>query len=130
VAGLEDRTLSRPDRSSEPSGFTCPDCQGTLFAIEDAGLLRFRCLVGHAWSTLALLTEHVEAVDNALWMAVRSLEERAALSRRLAERANERGNVLSLQRYLERATEATRSARVVRRLLEQPLATEPDATRP
>lgn len=124
MAALDEEALSAEDRPGLPSGFSCPDCDGTLFAIEDGGLLRFRCRVGHAWSASALAVEQSQTVDRALWMAVRSLEERAALNRQLADRAEERGNILTRQRYVERATEAAQSAAVVRSLLTEPLTTD------
>lgn len=38
-----------------PSVFTCPDCSGTLWIVDDEGMLRFRCRVGHAYSTKTML---------------------------------------------------------------------------
>lgn len=111
------------DRPGQPSGYSCPDSGGTLFEIHEGGLLRFRCRVGHAWSSDALMKMQSEALDSALWMAFRSLEEKAALSEQLAARARERGNTLSEQGYAERAVEARRSARLIERLLKQPLST-------
>jgi two-component system, chemotaxis family, protein-glutamate methylesterase/glutaminase len=101
----------------EPSGFSCPDCNGVLWAIQDGGLERFRCRVGHAWSPESLITRQSESLEAALWIAVRSLEERAALATRLAEPARRRGHRITAARFGEQAAEAQQAAREVRRLL-------------
>jgi two-component system, chemotaxis family, protein-glutamate methylesterase/glutaminase len=100
-----------------PSGFSCPDCNGVLWGIQDGGLERFRCRVGHAWSPESLLARQSESLESALWIALRSLEERAALARRLAAPARGRGHTISAARFEEQATEAQQAARVVRDLL-------------
>lgn len=125
MAHMETDAFASPDRPGRPAGFSCPDCNGSLFEIDEAGLLRFRCRVGHAWSSLALMAAQSEALDSALWMAYRSLRDKAALSQQLADRAGERGNRLSQERYLEKATEASQSAALLQQLLEQPLSTMP-----
>jgi two-component system, chemotaxis family, protein-glutamate methylesterase/glutaminase len=100
-----------------PSGFSCPDCHGVLWQIKDGGLERYRCRVGHAWSPESLLTQQSEALEAALWVALRSLEERAALARRLAEPARRRGHAITATRFEEQAAEAEQAARLVRDLL-------------
>lgn len=65
-----------------PSGYTCPDCNGSLVSISDGN---YRCQVGHAWTADALLRARDQEVESALWVAVRSLQEKAKLSRRLAD---------------------------------------------
>jgi two-component system chemotaxis response regulator CheB len=105
------------EHPGEPSGFSCPDCNGVLWGIEDGGLQRFRCRVGHAWSPESLLTRQSDSLEAALWIALRSLEERAALARRLAEPARRRGHSITAARFDEQATEAQQAARVVRDLL-------------
>lgn len=64
-----------------PSGYTCPDCNGSLIGVSEGN---YRCHVGHAWTADALLEARDGEVDGALWVAMRSLQEKAKLSRRLA----------------------------------------------
>src|SRR5262249_47369312 len=68
----------------------CPLCQGVLTEAHTSGFQHFRCHVGHAFSLESLVREQSEEMERALWAAVRSLEESAALSRRLA--ANEKND--------------------------------------
>src|SRR5689334_20802308 len=74
------------------SAFTCPDCNGTLWEVQDGGLLRFCCRIGHAFSGDGVRAGYSESVEAALWAAVRLLEESAALENRLGELALERGD--------------------------------------
>ena len=41
-------TVSQMDRIGARSAFTCPDCGGTMWEIDEGNLVRFRCHVGHA----------------------------------------------------------------------------------
>ena len=122
LAKMDGDAMNEPDRRGVPSGFSCPDCSGTLFEIRDGALVRYRCRVGHAWSPESLLGEQALQLDGALWMALRSLEEKAALSRELRERAAERGNPLTARRFGEQADEATRAATLIRSLLQSHVA--------
>jgi two-component system chemotaxis response regulator CheB len=69
----------------EPSAFTCPACKGALWELE-GGVLRYRCHVGHAYAADSLLESQSEVVEEALFTAVRAMEEKAAMSRRIAAR--------------------------------------------
>ena len=119
MADFDVDSLNRDDRPGTPSGFGCPACGGALFAITEGGLERYRCRVGHAWSPEALVEEQSQALEGALWMALRGLEERAALSRRMGERARQRGHSHSEGTFRRRHDEAHAAAAVLRRLLQE-----------
>jgi two-component system chemotaxis response regulator CheB len=105
------------ENPGKPSGFSCPDCNGVLCEIQTGDLHRYRCRVGHVWSPASLLTQQTEALEAALWIALRTLEERAALARRLAEPARRGGHSITATRFEDQATEAQQAARLVRTLL-------------
>jgi two-component system chemotaxis response regulator CheB len=117
MANLDIDALNADDRPGTPSGFGCPSCHGALFAITEGGMERFRCRVGHAWSPQALAAEQSQALEGALWMALRGLEERAALSLRMGERAEGRGHQISARTFRARHDEAQQAAVLLRRLL-------------
>jgi len=118
MAHLDLDALTGGDRPGNPSGFGCPSCHGALFAIDEGGMERFRCRVGHAWSPESLAAEQGQALEGALWMALRALEERAALSMRMGERAGQRGHLISAKGFQSRHDEAQGAAAVLRRLLQ------------
>lgn len=100
-----------------PSGFTCPECHGALWQIEEGEILRFRCRVGHAFSGTSLLAAEAEALDAALWIALRALEETAALRHKLSARMRNRGRLTTAQRFERQARAAEESARVIHKVL-------------
>lgn len=101
-----------------PSSFACPDCSGVLNEVPDAAVLRFRCRTGHAWTALSLAETQDGNVETALWVALRVLEERADLNRRLAEEAREGERSWSADRFGRRADEADRSVQTIKGVLE------------
>ena len=112
---LENRIAMTPRFSTDfdtqqlgaPSGYTCPDCNGSLISISEG---HFRCHVGHAWTADALLAARDHEIEGALWVALRSLREKAKLARELAEIA---GPGLLSRHYGRLAEESERALTVL-----------------
>jgi two-component system chemotaxis response regulator CheB len=85
--------------AERPLVITCPDCGGVLTETDEAGVVHFRCHVGHAYSPRSLLALHADGVERAMWTAARSLEDRAMLLRRIAERTRRVGNTRSAEQF-------------------------------
>ncbi|MGB3205968.1 MAG: chemotaxis protein CheB [Crinalium sp.] len=117
IAELEINALHQHDRPGEPSGFACPACGGSLWEIQEGNLLRFRCRTGHAFSSGTLLAEQSEALEEALWIALRALEESSALAARLAEKARDRQHLKSAERFEQQSQDAQMRANVIREAL-------------
>jgi two-component system, chemotaxis family, protein-glutamate methylesterase/glutaminase len=112
-----DRDAVESPRAGVPSGYACPECHGVLWEVDEGGLLRFRCRVGHAYSIENLLAAQGSSMDAALWAAYRALEERAALTERMGARMAERGQASLAQRYNEQTQETLQRAELIRRVL-------------
>jgi two-component system, chemotaxis family, protein-glutamate methylesterase/glutaminase len=97
-----------------PTELACPDCGGALWEREDGDLVRFGCRVGHVYSPESLVAEHGKALEQALWAALRGLEERADLYRRMARRAQVSGRPGIERRFHNRSESAERHATAVR----------------
>jgi two-component system chemotaxis response regulator CheB len=102
--------------SASPAGYGCPACGGSLFEIGGSTIPRFRCRVGHAWSPESLLEEQAIALEGALWMALRALEEKSALSRRMADERF-RQNTTTGSRFRAIAEDAEVAGATLRRLV-------------
>lgn len=111
--------LERGERPGTPSPFTCPDCGGVLWELREGNLLRYRCHLGHAYSPESMLLEQANGVEAALWSAMRALEEKAALARRMAVRAQEQNRFQSWEQFIKQAEEAENHAAVLRKVIDQ-----------
>jgi two-component system chemotaxis response regulator CheB len=81
------------ERDGEPAVVTCPDCGGTLWQNRAGSFIQFRCHVGHRYALDALMLEQSEALERALWTCMRMLKEKTALSRQMAHRYREQGDL-------------------------------------
>jgi two-component system chemotaxis response regulator CheB len=107
----------RGERRGEISVFICPECGGGLWQVDEKDLLRFRCHVGHSYYGETLLGEQAEALEAALWTAIRLFREKAVLSRQLATAERQRSNLPSAQRFEEQARQAERNGELIQKYL-------------
>jgi two-component system chemotaxis response regulator CheB len=117
IAEFDMGEIENEMRAGRPSPFACPDCGGVLWEIDQAGFLRFRCRVGHAFTAKHLGAEQRHAVETALWAGLRALEESAALYRRMSERAARGLYGAPARLYEERAENTEVNSRTLREFL-------------
>ena len=126
--------MARPKTESEPvqveltieemnqefgpaSALTCPDCGGALWEIVDGQLVRYRCHVGHLYSADGLDSGQGDVVEQALWTAVRVLEEHADLRSRMSRRATIAGLDAVSSGFADSAETAHTQAQAIRDVL-------------
>jgi two-component system, chemotaxis family, protein-glutamate methylesterase/glutaminase len=111
---VEHRSESDTAREGQPITSTCPECGGVLTEHREAGATQWRCRVGHRYSMESLADAQAEGVEAALWAAIRALEDREALLRRMAGQLEAGGNPRSAASFRTRVREAHRQAQAVR----------------
>ena len=84
VAVATHSLLQGVTRLGEPAYLPARGIHQTLLQLQGNTPVRFRCHTGHAFTAESLLAELNEASEDAIWNAVRSLQERAMLMQHLA----------------------------------------------
>jgi two-component system chemotaxis response regulator CheB len=98
---------------ADPVPLTCPDCHGVLSEVRGERPLRYRCQIGHAF-TAEELAGRREAVDEAVRIALRIMEERVELVGRMARDARANGRRAVAELYESRCEEYRRYADTLR----------------
>ncbi len=122
-----DIIANEEEHPGTPSSFSCPDCGGVLWEIQDGEMVRYRCRIGHGWTSDGLVFQQTQTIDDALSMALRSLEESANLSGQMARRARQRGHDFLAARFEENKRSAEKRATVIRDVLLRTRRVEVDA---
>ena len=108
-----DRPLENLQAIAKPSAFTCPDCGGALFELNDKRPVRYRCHTGHGFTLRSLACLQEEVSDAALWTSLRALQEKQAILRRLAQT---QGACAQAQEALREADDLAQVCAAVRKL--------------
>ncbi|HXL57869.1 MAG TPA: hypothetical protein VN958_16520 [Chitinophagaceae bacterium] len=111
------------------SMYSCPDCGGGLWEITDEKLHRYRCYTGHSYSENDLLLKQSENMGATLWIALRMMEERRNLLKRVEDDAIRKGFVRiskdhhqkreDLQRHIDKLKEVLFSVQTINLTTEQ-----------
>ena len=117
VVDADMEAQERGERRGQVSVFTCPECGGSLWQVDEKDLVRFRCHVGHAYYAEGLLSEQSEALEAALWTAVRTFKERVVLCRQLAAAERQGGKTATAERFEEQARVAERYSQLIQQYL-------------
>jgi two-component system chemotaxis response regulator CheB len=120
--GAVDRDMTaqtREGRRGQISVFSCPECGGCMWQVDEEQLLRFRCHVGHVYLGEALFEEQSAALEAALWTAVRTFREKSVLATQIAARQREKGNVAAAARFEEDARQAEQYGGLIHQYLLQ-----------
>ena len=110
-----DRDITDMNTIGTLSAFTCPTCHGALWELH-GDVLRYRCHTGHAFTRDSLIEEQTVEVEDALYSAVRAVEEKATVLRRLGERHSGRSESLKKD-FEDKAAALDQTANVLRAML-------------
>jgi len=91
--------LDNVERIGSRTTYACPLCNGSIWEIEDGPPLRFRCHVGHSFTAEYFWAEQSQNLENALWSAIRIMEEKVTFARQFAKRLRESKLAEIAERY-------------------------------
>jgi two-component system chemotaxis response regulator CheB len=107
-------SMDEMDQFGHRSVLACPDCGGVMWEIDEGDLSRFRCHVGHTYTAELMSLALDENLRRALASAVRALEERAALARKLYIEAKDSGHRLLAENWAAKFNEFEREMDIIR----------------
>jgi two-component system chemotaxis response regulator CheB len=107
------------DRVGPRSGLACPDCHGVMWEIDEGDLTRYRCHVGHTYTAEMMSLALDENLRRALGSALRALEERRALARKLERQAEQNAQPHLARSWAQRAAEFQRELNIIRDSIER-----------
>lgn len=119
IALAEGNVMEHLASIGTPSTFVCPDCHGDLWEINGANPPRYRCHTGHAFSLRSLQHTLSIATDEAIWNALRALQEKSLLLQRMARFQQMAGAEEDARIIHKMATKVEQQVSLLRNLLEQ-----------
>jgi two-component system, chemotaxis family, protein-glutamate methylesterase/glutaminase len=106
--------MDKMDAFGRRSALACPDCGGVMWELDDGGMSRYRCHVGHTYTAEVMSLALDENLRRALASAMRALDERTALARKLHREAKASGHRFLAENWAQRIKEFEREADIIR----------------
>ncbi len=87
--------------------YACPDCGGGLWSIskDNGNPDRYRCHIGHSYSEKDLVLKQGEILESTLWTALRIMEERRTLLKKMEDDNARKGLLRMATSYQEKGKE-------------------------
>ncbi|AUB42715.1 cheB, two-component system, chemotaxis family, response regulator CheB [Nostoc flagelliforme CCNUN1] len=104
--------------------YTCPECNGSIWQIGKEQPLRFRCHTGHSFTANVFLAEQTQNLENALWSAVRVMEEKVTFSRQMAEQMRNSNLTSAATKFEDHAMNLDKEVSLVRGIILNGFATK------
>jgi two-component system chemotaxis response regulator CheB len=114
IAKGRSSSIPEMDRFARRSPLACPDCHGVMWEIDEGELVRYRCHVGHTYAAEMMALALDENLRRGLGSALRALEERRSLARKLEQEADRNGLSMLTASWSRRAQEFEKELTVIR----------------
>ncbi|MCW3101662.1 MAG: hypothetical protein JWO09_102 [Bacteroidetes bacterium] len=110
-------TIEDVQKIAEKSDFACPDCGGNLWEVKGDIVKRYRCHIGHGYTERDLVVKQAEAAGNTLWVALRMMEERKHLLKKMQVDSAKKGHKDTSKRHVEKHDEMERHIDKLKKIL-------------
>ena len=97
---------------------SCASCGGPLWKMKKSNPERYRCHVGHAFTQEALLKSQDQSLEEALWVSIRTLEEKKTLMESMISDYEKRGMNKLTKSYKYKIDEVSEHIRNIRGVLQ------------
>jgi two-component system chemotaxis response regulator CheB len=104
--------------------YTCPECNGSIWQVDNSEPLRFRCHTGHSFTADTFVAEQTQNLEKALWSATRIMEEKVMFLRQMSERMGNYNLPSAAAKYEDHAKSLDAEVSLIRDIIFNGLATK------
>ena len=109
--------IEQIEEIGDTSVFACPDCGGNLWTVRDESVKRYRCHIGHAYTEKDLVIKQAETASTTLWVALRMMEERKHLLKKMQMESAKKGYKTLIANQVKRHNEMERHIDTLKKIL-------------